>query len=404
MMHYFDSDLSKHIMENELSLIETSKNVLIVKAHPILLEKLYEKKCTIEILKTEMNNQSNEFVTTTLDNLENYDFSVLAGKKFQVIVLDDLLENLSTPKNFLKKIQQFLTDDGFFVSSCYNIYNSVNRINFLNGTTLLSNLLVDKKQLFFSSLNNILLTLSESNFSLSTLLRVKKEITLENQNDLNSFILPEELLQSISNDPESKTFFYVFSFSPISKVDYDTRKWLSQFSTNLVTEGLQEIIAKLRHDFEKYIDYLKQSNREQFTSIQYLEQSLQDKDVYLEQSLKDKDEYTEQSLKDKDEYTEQSLKDKEGYVKQALRDNFKYVEQALREKDEYVEQALREKDEYAEQSLREKDEYAEQALKDKDVYLEQALKDKDAQLNSIKNTFAYKAMRKFDKLSGRDKT
>ena len=363
MIHSFDSDFSQRVIDHELSLIGTSKNVLIVKSHPTLLEKLYEKKCTIEILKTEMNDQSNESITNTLNNIENYDFSVLDGKKFQVIVLDDLLENLSAPKDFLKKIQQFLTDDGFFVSSCYNIYNSINRINFLDAASSLSDLFSEKKQLFFSSLDDILLTLSESNFSLSKLLRVEKEITLENQTDLKNFVLPEELLKSISNDPESKTFFYVFSFSPNSEVDYDTQKWVSKFSTNLVTEGLQEILEKLRQDFERHITYLKQSNREQFSLIQHLEQSLQDKDTYQEQAFKDKDIHYQ----------------------------------------EIIDKIIEDKDAFLEKAVKDKDAYFEQAQRDKDNYIEQIIKDKDEQLDAIKNTFAYKAMRKLDKISGKNK-
>ena len=351
-MYSFYSDLIQQIVDDELDLIGTSKDVLIIKSDSQLSKKLREKKCNVEILKNDIDDQTHESVTNTSNDIENYDFSILYGKKFQVIVLDDLLENLSDPKKFLKNTQQFLTDDGFFVSSCYNIYNSVNRIHFLNGTTTLSNLFFEKKQLSFSSLNDILLTLSESNFSLSKLLRIEKETTLENQTDLKNFVLSEELLKSISTDPESKTFFYVFSFSPNSKVDYDTLKWVTDFSKNLVTEGLKEILAKFKEDFEKHITYLKQSNREQFSLIQHLEQSHKNKDAYQDQAFKDKDIHYQEII------------------------------------DKIIE---------------DKDAYLDQAVKDKDAYLEQAIKDKDEQLDAIKNTFAYRAMRKFDKMSGKSK-
>ena len=358
-MSSFDSDLRQQVTDTELQLIENSKNVLIINSNPELFEKLHEKKCEVEILKFDTYKQSNEPLKNTLDDIENFDFSVLNNKKFQIILIDDLLENLSEPKKFLKKIRQFLSNDGFLVCSCSNIYNSVNRIKFLDGTLDLSNLLSEKKQFMFSSLNAILLNLSECDFSISKLYRIKKEITLENQIDLKNFVLPEELLQSISSDPESKTFFYAFSFSPDSSVDYDTQKWISNFSKNLVTEGLKEILEKFKQDFEKHISYLKQSNREQFSLIQHLEQSIQDKDAYQEQAFKEKDIHSQKIIESKDAYFDQAMKDKDAFL--------------------------------------------EQAVKDKDAYIEQIIKDKDAQLDAIKNSFAYKTMKKLDKISGRGK-
>ena len=47
----------------------------------------------------------------------------------------------------------------------------------------------------------------------------------------------------------------------------------------------------VKEDFEKHITYLKQSNREQFSSIQHLEQSHREKDAYLEQAVKEKNAY-----------------------------------------------------------------------------------------------------------------
>lgn len=319
-MSAFDLELRQQVIDNELQLIGNSKNVLIINSNPELFEKLlHEKECEVEILKIDADGQFNESTKNTINDIENFNFSVLNNKTFQVILLDNSLENLSNPKRFLKGIQKFLSDDGYLVCSSYNIYNSINRIKFLDGNINSSDSIFEKKQLLFSSLDNILLTLSETDFSISKLLRVEKEITFENQTELKNFVLPEELLKSISADPESKTFFYAFSFSPNSNVDYVTRKWITKFSKNLVTEGLEEILNKF-----------KQSNREQFSLIQHLEQSLQDKDAYQAQAFKDKDVH------------------------------YKKI-------------------------------------------IDKIAEDKDAQLDAIKNSFAYKTMKKLDKIFGKDK-
>ena len=49
----------------------------------------------------------------------------------------------------------------------------------------------------------------------------------------------------------------------------------------------------------------------------------------------------------------------------------------------------------------EKDEYLGAALKEKDEYLENSLKDKDKVISDMENSFAFRTMRKLDKLLGR---
>ena len=272
-MSSFDSNLRQQAIDNQLSLVENSKNVLILNSNPELFEKsLQNKDCKIEIIKLELD--------------EIFDFSILNGKIFQVILLDNILQNYSNPKIFLQEIKKFLSSNGFLICSSYNINNSINRTKFLDGNIDSTNPIFQNKQLFFSSLDKILLSLSEIGFSISKLLRIKKQVTLENQTQLKNFVLPKELLTSFSNDLESNTFFYVFKIVPNSKVNFQTRKFVSTFSKNLVTEKLNEIFDQIRLDFEKKIAYLK-SNQEQYAHIK---QIIKDKDAYAEQLIKDKDE------------------------------------------------------------------------------------------------------------------
>jgi hypothetical protein len=284
--------------------------------------------------------------------------------------------------------------------------------------------------LVFSSLDSILLTLSEAESSITKLLRVEKEINLKSKLDLNTFTLTEELLNSVTTDSESKTFYYVFAISNALTVSLDTRKWSSSFSKYLVTEGFKEVLTDYKLGYEKHINYLKQTNREQYAlmlsihgtdssekirnknSTKYSENDkkfqkeleadvLQDGKKFLQRSLKEKDEYLEAALKEAKAHQENALKEKDEYLESSLKKKDEYLGTALKEEQEYLEGALKEKDEYLGTALKEKDEYLETALKEKDEYLESSLKKKDEVIRDIQNSFVFRTLSKLDKFLGR---
>jgi len=142
---------------------------------------------------------------------------------------------------FIEEINRFLVPDGSLICRAYNIFNLINRIRFLNGDAQFINSVFKNRNLVFSSLDSILLTLSEAESSVTKLLRVEKEISLTSKLDLNTFTLTEELLKIITADSESKTFYYVFAISNTPTVSLSTRKWSSSFSKYLVTAGFKEV-------------------------------------------------------------------------------------------------------------------------------------------------------------------
>ena len=417
----FDYDLRQQSIDLQVDLISNQSSVLIISPnHDQFTKKLKDKECTVEIAQ----------INTDEKNTRTFDFKNIENKKFQIILLDNTIDYAPNPVKFIKEINRFLAPDGSLICRAYNIFNLINRIRFLNGDAQFINSVFKNRNLAFSSLDSILLTLSEAESSITKLVRAEKEISLKSKLDLNTFTLTEELLNSITTDSESKTFYYVFATSNALTVFLNTRKWSSSFSKYLVTEGFKEVLTNYKLGYEKHINYLKQTNREQYAlmlSIHGTDSSekirnknsiknsadsekfqkelekdvLEDGKKFLQRSLKEKDEYVEGAIKEAKEHLEIALTEKDGYLETALEEKDKFLETALKQKDNYLGAALKEEREYLESALKEKDEYLGAALKDKDEYLENALREKDKVISDMKNSFAFRTMRKLDKLLGR---
>jgi hypothetical protein len=288
----------------------------------------------------------------------------------------------------------------------------------LNGDAQFINSVFKNRNLAFSSLDSILLTLSEAESSVTKLLRAEKEISLKSKLDLNTFTLTDELLNSVTTDSESKTFYYVFSVSNTPTVSLNTRKWSSSFSKYLVTEGFKEVLTDYKTGYEKHINYLKQTNREQYAlmlSIHDYDKIIKSKKDKASDSeddkkfqkeletdvLEDSKKFLQRSLKEKDEYLGVAIKEEREYLETALKEKDEHLEAALKGKDDYLGIALKEKDDYLENAIKEEREYLETALREKDEYLENSLKDKDKVISDMENSLAFRILRKLDKLLGR---
>lgn len=294
------SELYKKSLKCEFELLGNKANTLVVSSHPNIQSNLSDTD----------QSQNNIFLIKQISDynskiplLDENDVDSLNIGKFQFIVLDDVLEYLINPRLFLTQISKFLENDGRIVCSVSNFTNTINRIKILDGD--FNDMWLDfNEKIHFFSLDNLLLLLSEANFSITDLIRIKIDITKSNQTDLKNYIMPMELLDAIANDPESNAFTYVFSIKPGSSIDSSTRRWISEFSKNQVTEKIDSIFKDIRKTYEKKIDYYNQANREQYAMIKHLEQGISETTEHyekiIEQVIKDKDAYTEQVIKDKD--------------------------------------------------------------------------------------------------------
>ena len=373
----FDYDLRQQSVDFQVDLINNQSSVLIISPnHDQFTKKLKDKECTVEIAQ----------IHTDKKNTRTFDFKNIENKKFQIILLDNTIDYAPDPVKLIKEINRFLAPDGSLICRAYNIFNLINRIRFLNGDAQFINSVFKNRNLAFSSLDSILLTLSEAESSITKLLRVEKEINLKSKLDLNTFTLTEELLKSVTTDSESQTFYYVFATSNTPTVSLDTRKWSSSFSKYLVTEGFKEVLTDYKLGYEKHINYLKQTNREQYALMLSIHGTDSSEKIRNKNSTKN---------------SEDLKKFQKELETDVLEDGKKFLQKSLKEKDDYLESAIKEKDEYVETAIKEEREYLETALREKDEYLENSLKDKDKVISDIQNSFVLRTMRKLDKLLGR---
>ena len=177
------------------------------------------------------------------------------SQKFDVIVVGDYLQRVDSPKKFLKKLKDFLNPDGHLVCSITNIAHAYNRIKLLNGEfTYTSNGLINENFSRFFTFETILHLLNDSNYSITKLYRETEDLDLIHSKDLKYFTIPDELIESIKNDPESLVSKYVFSIIPTSTDNSGTYDYLKEFPRSMATERLKELIRYYKEDLSLAYD------------------------------------------------------------------------------------------------------------------------------------------------------
>ena len=222
MMNLDKPDLQKQTLRCEFELLANNSNTLLITSNPNISNNLSElnlSQDTVLLLKQSSDSASNMRI---LDE-NNIDSSGLG--KFQFVILDDVLEYIVNPKLFLTQISKFLEKDGNIVCSVSNFTNIANRVAVLDGDFNNFSLELEGKLNYFS-LDNILLLISETNFSITHLTRISNDDS--NQTTIND-IIPPETFDSITNDFESGTSRFVFLLKPGSAIEPSVRKWLLEF-------------------------------------------------------------------------------------------------------------------------------------------------------------------------------
>ena len=344
----FDSNLQDELISEYIKLLDAYSSLLLISRDKSVFDKF---KSTGKNFQTCLLNDNDSYFDSQSEilNISEKNFNSLQTKKFHKIILFDVLEYSQNSSVFLSNIKNFLDNDGKIISSVFNITNIINRIKFLDND-FNNSLFNSQKKISTYTLDDLLILFSNSDLSLDHLVRLKKEISLSNQNEIKNFVIPKELFESLLLDHECSTFFYIFELSPGTIVQPFVRKWISGFSKNIVTEMLKSLLEDLENSHKKKIEYQIQTNREQYAIIKHLEKALSEKDEYIANIIKDKDKH------------------------------YQDIIDAI---------------------IRDKDAYAEQIIRDKDAYAEQIIKDKDTQLEEIKQSTAFRILRSIDKLRGK---
>jgi hypothetical protein len=363
-MNNLEFNLEKKSISKIIEFFDESKKILILTTQPKKYEnELKKNQLLIEIPEIKFDDIN--CIHAYLSNKDNIDI-ITKKQNYDIIVLDQILEFFYDSKIFLKIISKFLSPNGMIVGCIYNFSNIINRIKFLDGT-IPKNEFNSKSYL---SLDDLLFSLSNSNLKIKKLDRIQHKVTLSNQNELKNFILPITLINSINHDPESQSFYYIFTAFPDSNLTPNSRKSIFEFSKNLVTEKLNNIINETDMNHQKLIKYLKQTNREQYQTIKYQKSGNSYQSDHTEKISEVQSDHTEKISKDQG----------------------------------YAEHLLKEKNDYIADIIQGKDAYIADIIQDKDAYLEEikaVVQDKDAYTDLLEQSIPFKLCRILDKLTGK---
>ncbi len=199
--------------------------------------------------------------------------------KFDVIVLGDFLQCIKNPVIFLKKLKNFLNPDGYLVCSITNIAHAYNRIKLLNGEFAYTpNGLINENFVQFYTLDTILCLLDDANYSITKLYREKEDLDLIHNKEIKYFTIPDELIESIKNDPESLVSKYVFSIIPKSTNKLGTYNYQKEFSRSMTTERLRDLIRYNKEDLPSLLyRYFEKKLQEKDSQIKDLEKKISKK-------------------------------------------------------------------------------------------------------------------------------
>ena len=251
--------MNENALDYQAVLVGNEKNTLLFETNPSTLsEILIKQECKVTKIvinqneKTRIQHKKNALI---LEDENNPLEDLVGSEKFDVIVLGDFLHCIKYPVVFLKKLKDFLNTDGYLVLSITNIGHAYNRIKLLNGEFVYTeDGLINENFLRFFTFETILHLVSDANYSITKLYREKEDLDLIHRKDLKYFTIPDELIESIKNDPESLVSKYVFSISPVSTGNSTTYDYLKEFTKSLTTERLKELIRYYKEDLSLAYD------------------------------------------------------------------------------------------------------------------------------------------------------
>jgi hypothetical protein len=405
--------MNHNALDYQATLVGNEKNTLLFETNPnTLSEILIKQKCKVTKIvinqneKTRMRDQKNALI---LEDENNPLEDLVGSEKFDVIVLGDFLQCIKHPVVFLKKLKDFLNTNGYLVLSITNIGHAYNRIKLLNGEFVYTeDGLINGNFLRFFTFETTLHLISDANYSITKLYREKEDLDLVHRKDLKYFTIPDELIKSIKNDPESLVSKYVFSINPMStgssEIDY-----LKDFPKSLTTERLKEFFRYYQGDIaESYdriidekntvIEELEKSIDERKGTVKELDKLSPETERYNRERIKVMSE-TEQYNKDRISVQktmikglEQSL-ETERYNRDRLRIQFEMIkglEQSKRENQEMIKGLEQSKHESLEMIKG-----LEESLKETEQYLKKTVEEYEKTIDDIYNSTTWKIASKF---------
>ena len=324
------------------------------------------------------------------ENVDSLNTKKLFGdEKFDVIIIDKILESLENPTKILQQLQNLLENNGFFVCVVPNFLFAPNRINFLNGNLYSQ---IYNTNLGLYTLDTFLLLLDNTNLKITQVNRIKQKSNVFSNSTLNYLTYSNNLIDAVLQDPESDTISYVLKVELGQTVPAKVRQYLLEtFPKNIVSNDLNsknEFTYKTRSDKDKF-----------------LEKVIAEKDGFLEKVIAEKDEFLEKVIAAKDEMIaglERSIDENFAHYEHVKKDKDKMIaglETTINDKDEFLEKVKKDKDKFLEKVIAAKDDMIaglETTINDKDKFLEKVIEDYKLDIKKIKSSKAWRMLKKLD--------
>ena len=263
-MSEFDIKNMDIVNDIKSTMIGKNKKILEFGASDDSAAKIFKRdKCTIRQFGLDSGN---------VDSLTTK--KLFGDEKFDVIIIDKILESLENPTKILQQLQNLLENNGFFVCVIHNFLFAPNRINLLNGN-------IDSQRsntnLGHYTLDTFLLLLDNTNLKITQVNRIKQKSNVFSNSTLNYLTYSNNLIDAILQDPESDTISYVLKVEPGQTVPAKIRQYiLETFPKNIASDGLNS-----KNEFTKKSISAKDE------MIKGLETTINDKDKFLEKVIED---------------------------------------------------------------------------------------------------------------------
>jgi len=378
-MSEFDIKNMDSVNDIKSTMIGKNKKILEFGASDDSAAKIFKRnKCTIRQFGLDSGN------------VHSLNTKKLFGdEKFDVIIIDKILESLENPTKILQQLQNLLENNGFFVCVVPNFLFAPNRINLLNGNL---DSQISNTNLSFYTLDTFLLLLDNANLKITQVNRIKQKSNVFSNSTLNYLTYSNNLIDAVLQDPESDTISYVLKVELGQTVPAKVRQYLLEtFPKNIVSDGLNsknEFTYKTRSDKDKF-----------------LEKVIAEKDGFLEKVIAEKDEFLEKVIAAKDEMI--------AGLERSIDENFAHYEHVKKDKDEFLEKVIATKDEmiaglersidenfaHYEHVKKDKDKMIaglETTINDKDEFLEKVIEDYKLDIKKIKSSKAWRMLKKLD--------
>ncbi len=144
------------------------------------------------------------------------------GRKFDVVLLLDVLEHLVNPQETLASVRDVLAPDGYVVISLPNVAHGAVRVQLLRGKFSYTDTgLLDRTHLRFFDRPGALELVEGAGFTVVDQMTVRSRLE-ETEIPIDRTSVQGEIAEILQSDPDSETFQFIFVLRPAGRAGNDS--------------------------------------------------------------------------------------------------------------------------------------------------------------------------------------